>query len=76
MDTCMQGFKIPLTSEGCGVAKDCQAYCKALPVEDKYNCLDKFGYNRKADYCINMESYTLPQYNYREKNKYQCLTSS
>ena len=58
------------------MAKDCQSYCKALPVEDKYNCLEKFGFDRAADYCINMESYTSSKYNYRLKNKYECLTSS
>ena len=45
-------------------------------MEDKYNCLEKFGFKRQADYCINMESYTSPKYNYRLKNKYQCLSSS
>lgn len=71
----MKGFKIPLNSDGCGVTKDCQTYCKALPIEDSYNCLDKFGFTRTADYCLKMESFTSPKYRYQLKNKYTCLTN-
>lgn len=43
--------------------------------ENLYNCLELFGFDKTADFCLEEQAVTSDKISYPLKNKYQCLSA-